>query len=107
MTMANMDYINSLSKNELRMELARAIDIESALRDAFKNWPALPSRLAMKYIPGTFPDDWERGKAMQVKLPYGTIPSKTECEIGAGAWDRITEGKWADPKLRAAQEQDK
>lgn len=65
-----------------------------ALRQAFRNWPKLPSPLALQFIPGNFPEDWERGKQMQAELKGDAIPWKTECEIGAGAWDRMTNGAW-------------
>ena len=65
-----------------------------ALRDALRDWPKLPPAYVLKWLDGKFSEDWERGKAMQRELGLSVIPPKTECEIGAGMWDRITNGAW-------------
>jgi hypothetical protein len=65
-----------------------------ALRDALRDWPALPPAYVLKWLDGDFSDDWQRGKDMQRELGSGVIPYKTECEVGAGMWDRITGGAW-------------
>ena len=94
--MANMEYINSLSVVDLRIQLAYALDLNNAFVMTFRKYPAMPPPSILKHIVGTFPDDWERGKVIQRAMPLGFVPFKTECEIGAGMWDRITNGKWAD-----------
>ncbi len=65
---------------------------------ALKDWPRLPPPDVLKWLSsaGTWPDDRNRGAAMQRELGLDIIPPKSECEQGAGFWDRITGGKWAD-----------
>ena len=41
---------------------------------------------------GTY-DDIDAGKMLQREHGLGVIPPTAECEIGAGAWHRITGGK--------------
>lgn len=65
-----------------------------ALRDALRDWPKLPPGHVLKWLNGKFPEDWERGKGLQRELGLAVIPPKSECEIGAGLWDRITQGAW-------------
>ena len=36
-----------------------------------------------------WPRDWERGKALQRELGGEAIPYKSECESGAGLWQRL------------------
>jgi len=69
-----------------------------AILNALRDWPRLPSPDVLIYLSysGRFSDDWERGKRMQLELAPGRIPAKTEAEVGAGFWDRITDGKWRD-----------
>lgn len=66
--------------------------------DAFRNWPELPSPGVLRSLgslggPAEYPGDWQRGKQMQMELGDRKIPFKTECELGAGFWDRITKGE--------------
>lgn len=68
--------------------------------EAKREWPLMPSGLVLKLLgtKGKFPEDWETGKSIQRELysrenPY-RIPFKTECEMGAGFWDRLTKGEW-------------
>lgn len=65
-----------------------------ALRDALRDWPKLPPGYVLKWLHFQFPEDWERGVGMQRELGLSVIPPKTECEGGAGMWDRITGGAW-------------
>lgn len=62
---------------------------------SLENWPNLPSGFILKYLgtAASFPEDWERGASMQRKEGVN-IPYKTECEMGAGLWDRLTDGAW-------------
>ncbi len=70
------------------------------INEAKNKWPSMPSGLVLKLLGtrGKFPEDWEKGKSIQTELytrenPY-RIPYKTECEMGAGLWDRLTKGEW-------------
>ena len=53
----------------------------------------MPPAAILKYLPGKFPEDYNRGKEMQAEISdhnerWKKIPYKTECEIGAGYWQR-------------------
>lgn len=77
-------------------------DREAALKEAFRNWPALPSPLALHILGrngGDYASDWPRGKQMQADAD---VPFETEAEIGAGYWDRITNGAWRTKQLETA-----
>jgi len=67
-----------------------------ALQDAFRNWPRLPSQLALRILGtngGDFSKDWGKGKEMQWQVP-DSVDFECNTEIGAGYWDRITGGAW-------------
>lgn len=88
----DVDYIDTLSVEELRHELKLSLAKEHALRKAFKKVLAVPDPLALNALNslgGKFSRDWERGKAMQRNHGLEAIPPNTECEIGAGLWSRI------------------
>lgn len=71
---------------------------EDALKEAFRNWPALPSGLALHILGrngGDYTKDWAKGKQMQADAH---VPYEAEAEIGAGFWDRITNGAWREAK---------
>ncbi len=82
-----------MSNLEARLWTRRYYDLMRALGA----WPKLPPPDVLKWLSsaGEWPGDWERGKDMQRELGREVIPAKTECEQGAGFWDRITGGKWA------------
>lgn len=67
-----------------------------AIRCALRDMPALPNPRVLRLlrIAASFHDDWPRGKEMQRELGRDAIPAVTECEMGAGFWDRITRGAW-------------
>ena len=67
-----------------------------ALQDAFRNWPAMPHPLVLTHLRGKWPEDHERGTKIQEELGRVAIPSVSECEGGAGFWDRITQGAWRE-----------
>jgi len=73
-------------------------DREAALKDAFRNWPQWPSGLALHILGrngGDHAKDWRRGKELQFERGLNIIvPMECEAEIGAGYWDRITNGAW-------------
>ena len=86
-------YENTLSIEDLRRELRRAWDEKLALRNALRALPEVPPPLVMKALSSaaTFPTDWEIGKKMQREFP-GSVPWKTEYQMGAGLYSRIREG---------------
>ena len=65
-----------------------------SLINAIRDWPKMPEPHVLVNLKGRFPEDWEGGKQIQNRIGIAMIPPKTECEIGAGFWDRITDGKW-------------
>ena len=79
-------------------------DLYFAVRRAFQEWPAMPPPYVLKHLPGTFPEDGNRGKAIQREFGSDLVPYKTECEIGAGFWDRITNGAWRNAVPQKPQE---
>lgn len=77
------------------------------IREAFAGWPALPRPLILNRLStyGKWPEDWEVGCLMQREISaalgppsysWDVIPPKTECELGAGFWNRITAGAWRE-----------
>ena len=66
------------------------------LLDAVGKFPELPAPRVLIGLDSqsSFPDDSNRGKAMQGEIGLVRIPPKSEAEGGAGFWDRITNGKW-------------
>lgn len=66
------------------------------LLEALRAWPQLPSPSVLHTLSfcGTFPDDHKRGLQVRAVVGHVRVPFVTECEIGAGLWDRITDGAW-------------
>lgn len=66
------------------------------LLDALAEWPKLPNPIVLKQLAsaGKWAIDNPRGKALQAELGLDVIPPVSECELGAGFWDRITAGAW-------------
>lgn len=58
---------------------------------ALRDQPKLPEPRVLSHLnrAAKFPEDWERGKQMQRKLGLDAIPPNTECEMGAGWWNRV------------------
>lgn len=79
---------------------------------ALNDWPKMPSPYMLHQIGGNcgeWPADYNRGNEIQRELPMGRIPFTTECEKGAGFWDRITQGAWRtveDDTLNVRDEKD-
>ena len=70
-----------------------------ALVEALKHAPRLPSPYVLGHLgrcPGViqWPADADKGKEMQRILGSDAIPYVSECESGAGCWDRLTGGAW-------------
>lgn len=87
-------YENTLSISELRSELRHALDVKYGILHALCDAPLFPSPFVLLHL-GTvakFPDDWNRGKKLQREHGLEVIPPKTECELGAGLWERIRGG---------------
>jgi hypothetical protein len=92
------NYLNSLSVEELRSELRHALEVKYGVLFALRDVPEMPSPFVLLHL-GTvakWPEDSERGKALQRELGLDVIPLKSECECGAGLWDRIRRGLVAD-----------
>lgn len=87
-------YINSLSVEELRRELIYALEVKYGLFFALRDAPEMPDSLVLLHL-GTvakWPEDAKVGKQRQRELGSDVIPFKTECESGAGLWERIRSG---------------
>jgi hypothetical protein len=84
-------YENTLSVDELRRELRYYLDAHYGILHALRDSPQFPSPFVLMHLgtAGTYPGDWQRGKELQREHGLDVIPPKTECEIGAGLWDRI------------------
>jgi len=88
------DYLMSLSVDELRRALEQALEVKYGILHALRDVPEMPSPFILKHL-GTaakWPDDNNRGKALQRSLGLDVIPPKSECEGGAGLWERIRRG---------------
>lgn len=92
--------VDEIDKEATREELYAVIDSLRAdlrlFRDVFRNAPNMPEPIALNRI-GRFakwPEDNERGKAIQREIGHERVPFRSECESGAGLWDRITGGAW-------------
>lgn len=94
--------VDEIDKESSREELYAVIDSlrdrVKALHRALENAPRMPDPYTLKMIGrcGRHPEDWEKGKALQREFGADAIPPKSECETGAGFWDRLTNGKWRD-----------
>lgn len=87
-------YENTLSVEELRRELRYYLDLHYGILHALRDVPEMPSPFVLLHL-GTvakWPEDSNRGKELQRKLGLDVIPPKSECECGAGLWDRILRG---------------
>lgn len=92
--MIDENYVNSLSVEELRRELTHSLEVQYGVLFALRDAPEMPSPFVLKHL-GTvakWPDDNKRGKMIQRRVGSEVIPFKSECESGAGLWDRIRKG---------------
>lgn len=89
--MSEEPYENTLSLAALRSELRHALDVQYGVLHALRDAPRFPDPFVLMHL-GTiakYPEDWNRGKELQRELGLTVIPPKTECELGAGLWERI------------------
>ena len=91
------DFVRHIQRHREKLNLFRLI---------FAEWPEMPSPQGLILLSrfGKWPEDLNRGKRIQREHGLALVPPKTECELGAGFWDRITEGKW---KLAPGQRTEK
>jgi hypothetical protein len=84
-------YENTLSIDELRRELRYSLDVQYGVLRALREVPEFPKAFVLMHLGSAakYPEDWKRGKELQSKHGLDVIPPKTECELGAGLWDRI------------------
>ena len=87
-------YIDSLSVEELRRELEHSLDVQYGVLHALRDLPEFPSPFVLMHLSsaGKYPEDSNRGKALQRIHGLDVIPPKQECEQGAGLWERIRSG---------------
>ncbi len=89
--MPDMNYINSLTVDELRRELAWEIDLRLALIRTFHDLPENPHHLALRALCDL--SSWQRdhalGKKIQRERGLDAVPPKSEFEDAAGLWARI------------------
>ena len=71
-----------------------------AIKRALADWPRLPDAFALCQLPGEWPEDWKRGREMQNELGFAAVPPNCETEIGAGFWDRVTDGAWRQERTK-------
>lgn len=86
------NYLNSLSIDELRSELEYTLQIKYGILHALRDLPEFPEPFILMHlgsIAAKYPEDWEKGKELQIKYGLKVIPPKTECELGAGLWFRL------------------
>ena len=92
--------VDEIDKESTREELYSVIDsLRRRLRvyrSVLSGSPKMPDPVALREIGrhAKFPEDHARGKEIQREIGEDRIPYKTECEGGAGLWDRITSGSW-------------
>lgn len=87
-------YENTLSVEELRRELHYYKDAYYGVLRALRDLPEMPPPFVLLHLntAAKYPEDWERGKRLQREYGLDAIPPKSECEKGAGLWDRIRSG---------------
>jgi len=83
---------------EAKREIERLRDDKRYLADAYygllealRDLPVLPSPdvlLTLSHA-AKYPEDWETGKFLQRERGLRAVPPKTECELGAGWWNRV------------------
>lgn len=89
--MTDEPYENTLSISELRAALRYALDVQYGILHALRDLPQFPPPGVLIHLASAarYPDDWSRGKELQKEYGLEAIPPKTECELGAGLWNRI------------------
>ena len=89
--MTDEPYENTLSVAELRRELRHSLDVQYGILHALRDVPQFPPPFVLVHLGSAakYPEDWRRGKELQMEHGLDVIPPKTECELGAGLWERI------------------
>lgn len=87
-------YENTLSIEQLRSELRYYLDAHYGILYALRDAPELPPPFVLLHLGkvAKWPEDSKRGKELQRQHGLDAIPPKSECECGAGLWDRIRRG---------------
>lgn len=77
--------------DELRRELRQAWDDHYALLDALRDLPEIPSSRVLHILShaAKWPEDHNAGKIIQREVGLNAIPPVSECEGGAGVWQRL------------------
>src|SRR5690348_14630228 len=86
-----MHYINSVSVDDVRGEVAYYVDLHLALIETFRDLPENPEPIALRALCELA--SWDRDHALgkQIQRERGTdvVPPKSEYEDAAGLWARI------------------
>lgn len=84
-------YVNRLTIQQLRRELVYSLEVQYGVLHAIRDVPEFPDPFILKHLgsSATYPEDFNRGKELQIKHGLDIIPPNHECEGGAGLWERI------------------
>lgn len=93
-------YENTLSLEELRIEVRRLWDRENALTKALRELPEVPHWRVLYLLSSAakWPDDNNIGRRMQREFGFDAIAPRSEAEGGAGLWSLIRAGILAGRK---------
>ena len=91
---AKEPYENTFTLEELRREVRRCWNYESALTEALQELPEVPSTAALRLLVSAAMNQrelplWSIGKELQQRLGLDVVPPKTEYEYAAGMWSII------------------
>lgn len=91
-------YENTLTFDELRVEVRRCLDQELGISQALRDLPEMPPPWVLLFFSraSQWPEDSNLGKRLQRQLGPDKIPYKSECETGAAVWYRIRQGLLAE-----------
>lgn len=91
MSRVDRSFIDRMTIEQLRDELADELEQKFALMEAFRDLPEVAPIPAQRLLGecSTWPRDSDRGKALQRVHGSSVIPLKSEYECGAGLWALI------------------